>query len=288
LLWEKNSRGLCKHMYPRKVFHQDLFHWAQMPRNSEATSAMIQGRLATVKTGSRSWHCPCGVVLPACRIQELWSYGVMEASTQISQEGPGDQAMCGKVRSPCCHRDLRMLEILTFWKCNVKHVMSAKERQWMEPAQERGHMGCRWPQWGSAIPHAPDSGCGATEFMFAPWVLVLFLVPFLLTFLYDLTGITAKRLSWVLVETLDLDFWTILELLRLWGLLKTHSMNFALQDGHESLGARDRMLWFEYKMYPHRLMRWTWSPEVMIFWEVLEILGGGPSGGSRPVGAWLW
>jgi hypothetical protein len=61
---------------------------------------------------------------------------------------------------------------------------------------------------------------------------------------FILQGLTAKSLPWVSEETLNLNFWTMLELLRLWELLKIESMHFALWDGNESFGGQEKMLCF--------------------------------------------
>jgi hypothetical protein len=46
-------------------------------------------------------------------------------------------------------------------------------------------------------------------------------------------GLIPESLSWVSGKILDLDFWTMLELLRLWEFLERDWMSFALWDRHE-------------------------------------------------------
>lgn len=48
-----------------------------------------------------------------------------------------------------------------------------------------------------------------------------------LIFLLILQRLTGKNLTWVLEEILNLDFWTVLVLLRLWRLLEMNIMHFA-------------------------------------------------------------
>jgi hypothetical protein len=66
--------------------------------------------------------------------------------------------------------------------------------------------------------------------------------------------------------TLNLDFWIILELLSLWGLLKMNWKHFALLGEHKPLGVKGGMLWFENEMFPTAC--WGLGCPLMGFWEV--------------------
>jgi hypothetical protein len=77
----------------------------------------------------------------------------MEASTKISKEGPGGQAMFGRVRVPV--GNTAMCEVVRVnpklqWRPldigDARNGTSAEEshRQGGEPIQERSHVGSKW------------------------------------------------------------------------------------------------------------------------------------------------
>jgi hypothetical protein len=165
------------------------------------------------------------------------------------------------------------VEIPGCWKCQ-KWGMSAKERhrQGVETVQERSQVGSiqqqGWPSplelksWPDVI--VPDMKLqdlmcfdllGFSVPLVLPFLSLLLFLPFrigiftlchcvlgICNFLLYFIGLTAKRVPWLWMGTLNLDFWTTLEHFRLWEFIQLDWIHFVLWGEHEPLGTRGEML----------------------------------------------